>query len=496
MGRRRGRAQALCCAAALTRPALALAIDRAPAARRGSPATDAAPKRGSPGAAAAFTAKLHRRNPDALKNYFNTSHGRNLAEEDHTIALTDYFNNQYIGSLEIGTPGQKLTVVFDTGSSDLWVPGRKCKECGKHDTFDGSKSSSYKAHASSVFQVDYGSGRVTGSLAEETVTLAGLDIKGVKFGEVTYEDEEIREFMMDGIAGMAFPGLAMATQPTLLELLHAQHPDVPYLFSVYLSTKPDDDKSHLSFGSYDLSLVGKNATWHYTPLVRRGGEDSTLKYWLTKLNGVDLEKSGSWCHDGCYAIIDSGTSGLGVPDSAYDDFVASITRGLNCKDVTCYYASENDFPDLSFSLAPDNVFPLRARDYVSCSHWGECVIKVQKASGSSYWILGDVFTEAYYTLYDVENLRVGFACEGECEGGNWHGKGGYVDVDDPSVWAQLLVAFATLSIIGMLAHACYRYAKVRRRQRRAYVPPSSQPMPAAPASPKEPAGGDIESVAL
>ena len=36
--------------------------------------------------------------------------------------------------------------------------------------------------------------------------------------------------MMDGIAGMAFPGLAMVTQPTLLELLHEQHPEVPYLF--------------------------------------------------------------------------------------------------------------------------------------------------------------------------------------------------------------------------------------------------------------------------
>ena len=45
----------------------------------------------------------------------------------------------------------------------------------------------------------------------------------------------------------------MVTQPTLLELLHEQHPEVPYLFSVYLSTNPDDKKSHLAFGSYDLS---------------------------------------------------------------------------------------------------------------------------------------------------------------------------------------------------------------------------------------------------
>ena len=99
----------------------------------------------------------------------------------------------------------------------------------------------------------------------------------------------------------------------------------------------------------------------------------------------------------------------------------------------------------------------------------------------------------------VENLRVGFACEGECEGGGWHGKGGYVDVDDPSVWAQLLVAFAALSVVGILAHACYRYAKIRRRTKRFYAAQAAAaaPMPPAPASPKPTVGeGDIESVAL
>lgn len=91
--------------------------------------------------------------------------------------LQDDDSELWQGDTSVGTPAVTFFVDFDTGSSDLFLPGSDCDAfCDGHTKYDPSESSQSKG-LGATFQLSYGGGStVEGEQLEctDTVTFAGL----------------------------------------------------------------------------------------------------------------------------------------------------------------------------------------------------------------------------------------------------------------------------------------------------------------------------------
>lgn len=74
------------------------------------------------------------------------------------VPLSSQRDLQWVGPITIGSNDQTFLVVFDTGSSDLWVSNAyDCPECAGHETYDNTQSTSSHL-VDGTFEIRYGGG--------------------------------------------------------------------------------------------------------------------------------------------------------------------------------------------------------------------------------------------------------------------------------------------------------------------------------------------------
>ncbi|WPT18028.1 Aspartic proteinase A2 [Picochlorum sp. SENEW3] len=230
-------------------------------------------------------------------------------EEGDPVDLTNYMDAQYYGEISLGTPGQTFGVVFDTGSSNLWVPSSKCSwwsiACYTHNKYYAEKSSTYQEDGRE-FSIEYGSGSLDGFFSQDTLHIGDLDVEKQVFAEAVNEPSlSFIAASFDGIMGMGFPEISVGkVQPPFQNMLEQGLIEEP-VFSFWLNRDEDDMQGgEMILGGVDPKHFVGEHTW--AKVTRRG-------FWQFGMDGISVAGSEEFCSGSCQAIADTGTSLLAGP---------------------------------------------------------------------------------------------------------------------------------------------------------------------------------------
>ncbi|XP_026511051.1 cathepsin E-like [Terrapene carolina triunguis] len=323
--------------------------------------------------------------------------------------LINYLDMEYFGQISIGTPPQNFTVLFDTGSSNLWVPSIYCvsKACAVHSRFHPSDSNTY-SEVGTPFSIQYGTGSLSGIIGSDQVTVEGITVSNQQFAEsVSEPGNTFLDAEFDGILGLAYPSLAVDGVTPVFDNMMAQNlVDLP-IFSVYMNRNPDSSVGgELLFGGFDPSHFSGTLNW--VPVTKQG-------YWQIQLDNIQVGGTVAFCAEGCQAIVDTGTSLITGPSKE----IKEMQNYIGAVPMDGEYAVEcnnlNVMPDVTFTingipytLSPQAYTLMDNSDGMAFCTSGFQGLNMQPPAGP-LWILGDVFIGQFYSVFDRGNNRVGLA---------------------------------------------------------------------------------------
>jgi cathepsin D len=312
----------------------------------------------------------------------------------------DGMDYSYFSSVGFGPNNKQMYMLIDTGSADTWVMSSTCTSapCLVHHTLGTADSSTLKL-SNTTWTISYGTGTVSGVMANDSMSLAGFQIP-MSFGLATNVSNDFLDYPIDGILGLGQPKSSNQLVPTVLQTLVSKNLIKSNMFGIHIQRSSDKvNNGEVNFGGYDSSMFVGNLSW--TTSV------STSGLWEIPLDdsGVGSISTGL---TGKTAIVDTGTSMILIPpgDAAVilNLFPGVQTSGENfllpCSTTTSIYLT---FSGIRYLIS--------SKDYIGTAATGNmCNLNIiaRQAFNTNQWLIGDTFLKNVYTVFDNDNNRVGF----------------------------------------------------------------------------------------
>ncbi|KAF9350685.1 hypothetical protein BGX26_011196 [Mortierella sp. AD094] len=346
----------------------------------------------------------------------NEAHGKDLARWSH-LSTSSSFNIpainadvSYLITVGLGTPPQNVDLIFDTGSSDLWV------QSANYDPSQSSTSSDLQE----TFSIQYGSGSTDGEEYSDQVTIGGFTFTqefGVASEATGFDGTQ-------GLVGFGPDDLSAITSngeniPTPTDNLYSTGQIPSDVIGVYFKTITDggsqETNGEVTFGGVDSTKFSGSLT--YVPVTT---VSPASQYWGIDVSAVTYgtTKISSTTH----GIVDTGTTLILLSTSIVSSLYKNI-RGAALDNNSGLYtipsSQVSSLKNITFTIG-GKAFTLTPAQYLVPANQAA---NLGGTAGTTYswigslgdnesglaFILGQKFLENYYSVYDTTNNRVGLA---------------------------------------------------------------------------------------
>lgn len=314
----------------------------------------------------------------------------------------------YFGHLEVGTPRQSFSVVFDTGSGNLMVPGDHCpsEACLAHNRFAAANSSSVTQVSCDGTQptsgdtpqdevtITFGTGEIWGECLQDEICLGQVCDRG-SFVATTYESRNpFKLFSFDGVLGLALSSMSQGPDFNLMDRLTRSRILRQAIFSVFMSDD-EGETSEVTFGEVKANRLASELVW--VDIARDSG------YWEVQIGDITLDDHPQELCKDCFVAVDTGTSELAGPSDVIETLGELLNVARDCSNF-------NGLSRLGF-IVGGHILNLEPRDYIDDQR-GECLVALMPLDvpppKGPLFVFGIPFLQRFYTVYDGASRKIGF----------------------------------------------------------------------------------------
>jgi hypothetical protein len=340
----------------------------------------------------------------------HTVHLRKLSGSNksraNTVVVPIYAKGaySYAFKINVGTPGQTLEMMFDTGSCTM-VLGNCTPSSGvtcAASMYDPTKSTSFTTTKLPNASLSYGTGAPgTNSAAnvgpmvidKVTTTDGNASVEKMQFASIpngnTFLIGACSDYSKYNALSKSNNAVSYVTSLKDAGLISSQ------IFSVNFNVS--SGKGQFTFGSYDSS---RNVVF-----MPNAATDYGWRLIPSSVNGLPLPSSITF-------TVDAGGASIGLPQALLDSQPTILnTFGTGCKrDPTSFHVSCQSTDGFSLTVTVNgNNLTLPA------SSWSTCDLKKKTCSTNIKFIqngkgnLGFPFLKYFYWVLDMDAQRIGFA---------------------------------------------------------------------------------------